>query len=368
MAAALTAFALITIAGWTFVIAPVLLPSDVSTGSSGLRSGRRQIGLLAAILLPTTVLFVFYAWSSWSPILVQTTPSDALLHFQAYLFTTAAGPFGNQTYLWPAVLAYIVVAIVAMRRSEWTTPVGGLAIATLLSYFFYLVVPEAGFGGGAAKIRFLWAIFVFGGLVALSVQRLQPVRIPFALFVAGLMFANLTATTRSLRAYSAAIEDYLSALGEFPQGSRIIRLRYPTPDIPERYGYHELNRDPLISIDGYAAARCQCINLSEHQAASRIFPVVFNATVDPGEAGQWLADFRAPDENTAELVGGLLEDWPGPVDYVIVMVDRLSQHGRFEPTRGFLEVLATLNDFGMQLTSRSRTSQFVRVYKRTEDR
>jgi hypothetical protein len=367
MAAALTAFALMTVAGWVFVVAPVLIRSGVSADSPRLRSGLRHVGLVAAMLLPVAILFAFFAWASWRPILVQTTTAEALIHFQAYLFTTAAGPFGNQIYLWPAVLGYIAVAIVMLQRSEWAMPLGGLAVAALLSFLVYLVVPEAGFGGGAAKIRFLWAIFVFGGLVAISVQRLQPVRIPFALFVAGLMLANLTVTTRSVRAYSAAIEDYLSALDEFPPGSRIIRLRYPTPNIPERYGYYELERDPLISLDGYAAARCLCIDLSEHQAASRIFPIIFNATIDRIKPAEWLANFRAPDRHTSELVGGLLGNWPGPPDYVIVIVDRLSEHERFDPPRGFLEVLATLNDFGMQITSRSRTSQFVRVYKRTEN-
>jgi len=361
MAAVLTGLALVVIASWTFLARPLVLRSAL------LPSGVRQVGLVVATLLPVMVLFAFFARSSTAPIRLDIGVAEAWTDFPMHLFTTAAGPIGNQTYLWPAVLAYIVVGIAVMQRSEWTSVRGGLAMAAMVSFLIYLFLPDSGFGGERAKIRFAWAIFVLGGLVAVSVLRLQRFRIPFALYVAGFLIANLAVTTHSLWAYSAAVEDYLSALDDFPRGARIIRLRYPTPDIPERYGYHAIWRDPLFRVDSLAAARCRCIDLADYQAATRIFPIVYNATVDRGQQQGW-GVFDAPDRSTSERLRWLFENAPGPPDYVILTVDRLSPPSAFRLVPDYPRVLATLNEFGMEITPKSRSAQFVRVYKRTESR
>ena len=46
-----------------------------------------------------------------------------------HVFATANGLAGGQWYLWPAVLALMIIAVLGMRRSEWRTAKGGLAIA-----------------------------------------------------------------------------------------------------------------------------------------------------------------------------------------------------------------------------------------------
>ena len=362
MAAALTVLAVMVIAFWMFLGRPMLLPSSPAAGSAHLDSGVRQVGMIVASLLPLVVLFVFFAQSSpestWRGMTVADAWSESI-----HLFATADGPWGDQLYLWPGILAYIVTAIIVMQRSEWKTAIGGMALATVASLVVFVILPDSGLGGGRAKIRFVWAIFIFGGIVAVSVRRLQPFRVPFALYVAGLLIANLVATTGSLRAYSAAVEDYLSALDEFPQGSRIVRLRYPTPDIPQRYGYF-VERDPLRHVDGYVAARCRCIDIAEYQAPNRIFPIVFKASIDRMQQQGWWWNFEAPNRNTADLLNWLFANQPGPPDYVIVMVD----HSSPQLPPDFSRVMATLEDFGMQMTAKSRASEFVRVYKRTEDR
>jgi hypothetical protein len=354
MAASVTALALVTISVWMSWVRPV-------------KSGLRQLSILVGMVLPIVVLFVFFARSvprfPWPALSMAVAWTDFPLH----LFTTGIGSMGSQSYLWPAVLGYIALATAAMQRSEWTTARGGLALAAFLSFLAYLLIPDGGVGGGFAKIRFAWAIFVLGGLVAVSVLRLQRFRIPFALYVAGFLIANLVATTHSLWASSAAVEEYLSALDQFPAGARIIRLRYPTPDIPERYGYHAIWRDPLFRVDSLAAARCRCIDLADYQAATRIFPIVYNATVDRGQQQGW-GVFDAPDRSTSERLRWLFENAPGPPDYVILTVDRLSPPSAFRLVPDYPRVLATLNEFGMEITPKSRSAQFVRVYKRTESR
>jgi hypothetical protein len=361
MAAALTALAVMVIALWIFLGRPMLLPSSPAAGSAQLHSGVRQTGLIVATLLPLVVLFVLFARSSpdtsWRPMTVAETWSESM-----HLFATAAGPWGDQIYLWPVIFAYIVVAIVVMQRAEWETTSGGLALTTIVSLLVFLILPDSGFGGGRAKIRFVWAIFIFGGILAVSVRRLQPFRVPFALYVAGLLIANLIATTHSLRAYSRAVEDYLSAVDEFPPGSRIVRLRYPTSDIPQRYGY-DIRWDPLRHVDGYLAAGCRCIDFAEYQAPNHIFPIVFKASIDRNQQQGWWWNFEAPNRNTADFLDWLFSNSPGPPDYVIVVADHLSP--QLPPD--FPRVMAMLEDFGMQMTPKSRSGEFVRVYKRTED-
>jgi hypothetical protein len=363
MAAAVTALAVMVIAIWIFLGQPLMLPAGKTVGWAQIRSGLRQCGVVAATCMPLVVLFLFFAMSSPELPGPRTTLADAWGE-SIHVFMTADGPWGDQLYLWPGVFAYIVVAMVAMQRSEWKTEVGGMALATIVSLVAYFTVPDSGFGGGRAKLRFLWAIFIFGGMVAVSVRRLQPFRVPVALYAAALMIANSVLTTHSLRAYSRAAEDYLSALGEFPEGSRIVRLRYPTPDIPERYGYHQLGRDPLRHVDGYVAARCGCIDISEYQAPNHIFPIVFKAAMDRRQQQGWWWNFEGPNRSTIDLLNWLFENPPGPPDYVIVMADRLSSQAPAE----FARVMAMLSDFGMQLAAQSKGEEFVRVYKRDKDR
>jgi hypothetical protein len=188
MAAALTALAVGVIAVWM---------SFVSEGSRHEFSFVR-IRIAAMMLLPLTVLFAFFAWTSPISIWPGLSLWDALTQFPLRLFITADGPWGSQVYLWPAVLGYIVAAIALMRRFEWNSATGGLALTTVVSFLVYLAVPDSGFGGGQAKLRFVWAVFIFGGMLAVSVRGLERLRVPIALCVAGLMTANLIATTRTL--------------------------------------------------------------------------------------------------------------------------------------------------------------------------
>lgn len=41
---------------------------------------------------------------------------------------------------------------------------GAVAAVTLLMFALYLLIPDLGFGGSVVKMRFAWAVFLFGGL------------------------------------------------------------------------------------------------------------------------------------------------------------------------------------------------------------
>ncbi len=159
------------------------------------------------------------------------------------------------------------------------------------------------------------------------------------------------------------MEDYLSALTGVPRGARFVRVRYQTPDLPERYGYHEIGRDPLFHLDAYAAARCACLDLSDYQAPNKIFPVIFNRTIDSGMLyGLWALEGPGPE--TGESLKWLRENLPVPIDYVILVADESSKPLAGE---GLTKVLANL-DSGMRLIAESRSVPFVHLYQRVAKR
>jgi hypothetical protein len=273
------------------------------------------------------------------------------------VFATANGFAGGQWYLWPAVLGLIIIAVLGMRRSEWRTAKGGLAIAVMAVFLLYLIVPDSGLGGTQVKVRFAWIVFLLGGLLVSSVARLQPLKTPIAIFVSACLAFNLASTAHSVATHSKAVADYLSTLTGIRPGSTIIRLRYPTPDLAERYRFHEIGRDPLFHLDAYAAARLGYIDLSDYQAPSADFPVIFNSTLDHEKQFELLRLQNPSPDESADL-DSIRHDLPLPIDYAIVVADESS------PTAPVARAVASL-DAGMRLIAQSPTPPFVRVYQRT---
>jgi len=99
-------------------------------------------------------------------------------------------------------------------------------MAAIVSFIAYLGMPDLGFGGGQAKERFVFSLFLFGAVLVSATPALETFRIGLALYTAVFVALNLIASTHALSAYSAAIGDYLSAFGAFPRGSRIVRVNY----------------------------------------------------------------------------------------------------------------------------------------------
>src|SRR5260370_25100814 len=97
-----------------------------------------------------------------------------------HVFTTADWFSGNQSHLWPAVLSYIVFAITGMRRPEWRTARGGLALAILATFVIYLFVPETGFGGGTSESPYFRGGFLSGPPPAVPASKAPAIPVPLA--------------------------------------------------------------------------------------------------------------------------------------------------------------------------------------------
>jgi hypothetical protein len=355
LAAAVSLLVLGIIALWLHVVGPALW-----TKSPDWRESGRQVGIFAGAMLPVVVLGLIFARQAPSGMTFHPNVLQSLSEFPMHVFATANGLAGGQWYLFPVVLGLIVIAVLGMRRSEWHTAKGGLGVAAVALFFAYLLVPDSGLGGNEVKVRFAWVVFLLGGLLVSSAARLQPLGTPIAIFLTACLAFNLAVTGQSLVDYSDAVEDYLSALAGIRPGSTIVRLRYPTPDLSQRYGFGEIGRDPLFHLDAYAASRLGCIDLTDYQAPTTDFPVIFNSKLDHEKQFK-LLEFENPSDDEGAVLNSLRKDLPMPIDYVIVVADGSS------PTAPVAKVIASL-DSGMQLIAQSPGPVFVRVYQRTAAR
>lgn len=351
LAAAVSLLALAILAIWLHLVRPAF-----GFKSPDSYDGGRQVGILSAAMAPVIVLGLTFANGASGGVPFRPNVIESWIAFPMHAFATSNGLAGGQWYLWPAVLGLIIVALLGMRRSEWLSAKGGLAIAGVALFAGYLLVPDSGLGGNQVKVRFVWMVFLFGGLLVSSITRLQPLRTPIAIFVSTGLAFNLVATSQTLTASSKAVDDYLSALTGIRPGSTFIRLRYPTPDIPEHYGFPSLGRDPLFHLDAYAAARLGSVDLSDYQAPSVDFPVIFNSQFDHDKQFALLR-LENPSEDESPDLDSIRHDLPAPVDYAIVVADASS------PTAPVAKATTNL-EAGMRLIAQSPVPPFVRVYQR----
>jgi hypothetical protein len=318
---------------------------------------RRSIVLIALAIAPTLALLIGFAVSSAAPS-HQTDALHAIASFPLHVFTTAAGRAGNQIILWPAVLCLLVATLLVMTRSECRGDQGAITLATVLVFAIYVFVPDAGFGGSDTKVRFAWGVFLFASMAASTTRRFQFLSWPFAMLITALLAANLVVTRQELAQYSRVADEYLAVTDAIPRGASIVRLRYSDPRLPVRFGYEDIGRDPTFHLDAFAAARCRCIDLSDYQAASQVFPVRFNKAIDIAQQSA-LWGFEGPADNAVETLSWLRQSLPMPIDYVIVAGDFSSAD------RGRQTLLSTLD---AELILMPQRSDFVRVYRRTKER
>jgi hypothetical protein len=316
----------------------------------------RELGVLLASALPASILIGLYLRSGGP---AHFTPQIAWAwnEFPMHVFQTGAGRSGGQTILMPFFMYYIAAGILLMRKREWSSVRGGLAVATLLTFLAYLLAPDAGFGGSYVKIRFSWGVFLLGGLLACSVTRLQPMRVATAVWVACFLTGNAVNSMVIGSRVSNAAADYLSVANLVPPKSIFVRLRYPTPHAPEQYGYEGIGRDPLAHLAGLAAARRRLVDLSDYEPLSKIFPVVFKKAIDPGwQSGLWAME--GPDSDSVESLAWVNRNLPQPIGFVLVIGDQNSP----EAVRAGMPKMLQYLDSNMRLVATSPNRLF-RLYR-----
>lgn len=321
------------------------------------RPGWSQLGLLLLAAAPAIVLMVLFAAGADTHPAFEPQIAWAWQSFPMHIFLTA-GHQQMQPLLWKALLVYAALGALLLRKREWASAKGGLVLAALLLFAVYLLVPDKGLGGSEAKIRFAWTVFIPAGLVAASASRLGWLRVPAAIFFAWFVCANTIATQRTAEAVSRAATDYLAVAGHIVPGSSLARLRYPAGQLPAAYGYGVIGRDPLFHLDALVAADRHSLDLSDYEALSTVFPVVYKSYIDPGRLlGLW--SFEGPGPDAPTTLHWIDEDFPVSIDYVIVVGDA---HFPEAVRMGMPKTLDYLNG-AMQLVAVSPNQAF-RLYER----
>lgn len=111
-----------TIALWMHIVVPAIWIRHA-------RPVWSQTAMALAAAIPALILFARFAHSSSDPVAFKLEITDAFLRLPQHIFATADGFSGNQLFLWPAILCWMVIAALSISRSEWMTPRGGMAIA-----------------------------------------------------------------------------------------------------------------------------------------------------------------------------------------------------------------------------------------------
>ncbi len=312
---------------------------------------RDVLGLLAA---SAPLLILVYVFAGGGAVTFAPSMGKDFVNFPAHIFSTGDGLWGNQRILWPFILGCGVFACVAMKREERKLLKGGWVAMTALLFLAYFLLPDEGLGGSMVKIRFAWAVFLFLGVLAASVEAMLRFRMPIAIVTTILLGANLTSTAQSAQSASRAIEDYAPLAARIRPGATLIRLNYPMPSFAERYGRGQYGRYPLFHADAYFAALCGCLDLSDYEGLSRVFPITLRKPFDDVGLRDALWALERPTQETSAGLRLILDRLPVRVEYAIVIADEKTS------VPGFDDVLSEL-DSKMRLVGRT---EFTRLYER----
>lgn len=313
IAAVVALITVLSLGFWVHIAVPVL------SGEAPPRSRIRQFGWLLLAAAPVILLMLEFVAGADTRLKFNPEIAVAWQTFPQHIFATARN-WQLQPLLWKALLVYAGLAVVLLKKREWLSPKGGLVLASLLVFTVYLLVPDKGLGGSEAKIRFSWAFFILAGLVACSASRLRLLRVPVALLFVCFGCINSIATQRTAESISHAAKDYLDVAGRIAPHASLVRLRYHTPQLPAAYGFEGSGRDPLFHLDALAAAQRHALDLSDYEAISTAFPVVYKSDVDAGmQSGLW--SFEGPDQEAGNILRWLDANFTVPIDYVMVVGD-----------------------------------------------
>ncbi len=315
-------------------------------------SWKALTGALAAV----AILLGFFVRGGLGRVAFQPQVAWAWNSFPMQVFASAKGRAGGEELLVAAMLFFLIAGVLALAREEWLSVRGALTAAALASFAGYLLLPDAGFGGGEIKARMAWAVFLFGCPVVASGARMHALRTPVSLYVACFVAANLIFTARLVDKIGAAADVYATALERIPEGSTMVKVQYGTQAARDRFGYDDIADDPLFHADAWMAARHRLIDLTDYQALSRVFPI----TLRKDFSGSLQNSMRSLEDGATagfEPLPKIMETLPVHADYVVLVGDEGSAAVRrsdFAKTRAWLD--ATLEPVS--------AADFVRVYRR----
>ncbi len=341
---------MVVICLWVNAVAPA--------GERSMARSLRETGMLLLSAAPAAILILLYLHSvRGAPVGPAPDFLPTLRDFPKHIFLTGTGSAGQQAFLGTFTLCYLVAGLLLLTKKEWGSARAGLVIAALAAFAAYLLVPNRGFGGSEATTRFAWLVFILGVPAAASASRIRFVHTPVALCIAFYLGGNFVATVRAARAVSDAVVPYLSTAGVIPPNSSIVRLLYPAPDAPERYGYAETGRSPFFHLDSLVAVRNHDLDLTDYESFTRAFPVRFRAE---GQSSQ-LWGFEGPDVGSVESLAWVRANLPFPVDFVLLFGDERSPEAI---AKGMPAMLAYL-DSNMTRIAVS-PDRLLRIYRRNE--
>jgi hypothetical protein len=341
---------------WIHFVEPASVARAWTSVGSILRRAVRPLSLIAAAAIPVLVLSAIFARASGEDRILDFNVKLALENFPTHVYASSRGRVGEQAFLVPSMLFFMAIGVLLMRRREWVGARGAIAVTAVLTFGLYLIVPDSAFGAGAIKIRFAWALFIFGCLLALCVRRMRALGTPVAIYITCFLTATLLHQARhNVRDAGRAASAYATVLDQVPAGATVVRLRYPTEKTTVRFGYDDILPDPLYHADSWVAARRHFLALSDYQAISQVFPVAFRPIVPDLKRAQ-LWDLEGVGPNALASLKAVLQDFPLPIDYVVVLGDDTPEKAG--------EVTRALSDLGSSMTLAAANS-FVHLYKRS---
>jgi hypothetical protein len=345
-----TALSLLLLATFfTHILPAVLAVLTILIVAGWLHAFRRPQLLLPLLIavVPVCVLMGSFVLTSREGIRVTPDVVLAWRNFPSRVFAKTFQKNPSGTYLYPFVAGYLLLGIVLLRRAEWATARGGLLAATGICFGLYLVVPSHGFGGDDINTRVAWAVFILGCTVAASGSRMQMLGLPVALYITGFLGVQLyRSMNRNVRNVSHAAEEYARATDAIPAGATVVRIHFDTVPMSRQYGYRGLALDPVYHADSWMAARRGWVDLSDYQALSRVFALECGPLITDKQR-QDLWNLEQGEESGLASLHRLLNDFPAPIEYVLVLGDsgawKLGLEGQMElvgtaGSGGFLSV------------------------------
>ncbi len=318
-------------------VLPALL-AGMAIVFAGVIGARRNWKMLAAAFAPVAILLGFFLRGGLGRMAFQPDIAWAWNSFPMQVFAAAKGRTGGEELLVPAVLLVLVAGILSLTRGEWFGAKGALAAAAIASFIGYLLLPDSGFGGGEIKARMAWAIFLFGCPVAVTAARVQPLRMPFSIYIACFVASNLIYTAWLIHRIEPAADSYASVLETIPEGSSFIKAQYLSQAARDRFGYDAIADDPIFHADAWVAARRGLIDLTDYQSLSRVFPI----TLQKEFSGSLQNSMRSLEDAASagnDALPEILSAVPVPADYVVLVGDEGSEVVRqsdFAKTREWL--------------------------------